>query len=149
MKKRILLISSGGGHWLQLLRLLPAIKNEKLYFATVNASYQVNVGSSPFFLITDANRWTRLKMFQTIIDTLRIVLKVKPHFVISTGAAPGMWGIIFGKLFGSKTIWLDSIANINTLSLSGKLVRGFSDLYLTQWQKVAHHSEAEYRGSVL
>jgi hypothetical protein len=37
---RILAVSSGGGHWVQLLRLRPALRGADLAFVTVNSAYQ-------------------------------------------------------------------------------------------------------------
>jgi hypothetical protein len=42
-----------------------------------------------------------------------------------------------GKFLGAKTIWLDSIANVEHISMSGEKVRGFTDLWLTQWPHLA------------
>jgi len=36
--------------------------------------------------------------------------------IVSTGAAPGYFAIVLGRLFGARTIWIDSMANIENLS---------------------------------
>ena len=50
-----------------------------------------------------------------------IYIKFRPNLVISTGAAPGVIGVVLGRLFLAKTIWVDSIANAEELSLGGKI----------------------------
>lgn len=57
-----------------------------------------------------------------------IVLLHRPDIVISTGAAPGFFALLFGKLLGARTIWIDSIANAEQLSVSGQKVKLFADL---------------------
>jgi hypothetical protein len=69
--------------------------------------------------------------------------------VISTGAAPGLFGVAIGSLLGARTIWVDSIANGEELSLSGHRARRFADLWLTQWPHLASKDGPFYRGSVL
>ena len=68
---------------------------------------------------------------------LWIVAKERPDYVISTGAAPGYMSILFGRLFGAQTIWVDSIANVDRLSMSGKWAGKIANLWLTQWPQLA------------
>jgi hypothetical protein len=46
-------------------------------------------------------------------------------------------------MMGARTIWLDSIANVDELSLSGQMAGRFADLWLTQWP---HLTEADSLG---
>ena len=48
-----------------------------------------------------------------------------------TGAAPGYFAIRIGKLLGARTLWIDSIANAEELSMGGQLVAEKADLVLT------------------
>ena len=80
---------------------------------------------------------------------LRIVLKERPNIVISTGAAPRYFALRLGKIFKAKTIWIDSIANVEKLSLSGLKVGPYADLWLTQWPHLARENGPFYRGAVL
>jgi hypothetical protein len=43
-RKKILAVSSGGGHWVQLLRLAPAFKGHDVVYVTVNRNYRGQVG---------------------------------------------------------------------------------------------------------
>jgi hypothetical protein len=70
--------------------------------------------------------------------------------VISTGAAPGCLVALLGHLAGARVIWLDSITNVHRLSLSGRLVRPFADLFLVQWPALARkYRGVEYVGAVV
>jgi UDP-N-acetylglucosamine:LPS N-acetylglucosamine transferase len=81
---------------------------------------------------------------------LRVILKERPAVVISTGAAPGCIAAILGKLRGAKVVWLDSITNVKHLSLSGRMVRPFADLFLVQWPELAaKYRRAVYIGDVI
>ena len=47
-------------------------------------------------------------------------------------------------------IWIDSIANTRVLSMSGRMIRPFADLILSQWPEVAaRYRHVEYAGEVL
>jgi exopolysaccharide biosynthesis glucuronosyltransferase PssD len=73
----------------------------------------------------------------------------RPDVVISTGAAPGYIAIRLGKLLGAKTVWLDSIANVEHLSMSGALVGRYADLWLTQWPHLEKEDGPRFKGAVL
>ena len=85
----------------------------------------------------------------TALQIFFLVLRVRPDIVISTGALPGYMAIRLGKLFGARTIWVDSIANAHELSASGKHVGKFADLYLTQWEHLARDKGPLFKGAVL
>jgi len=53
------------------------------------------------------------------------------------------------KLLRMKTIWVDSIANADELSMSGQKAGGCADLWLTQWHHLAAEGGPSYLGSVL
>ncbi len=69
--------------------------------------------------------------------------------MISTGALPGYMALRLGKLLGANTIWVDSIANVEELSESGRRIGNHADLWLTQWQHLAKPEGPEFRGSVI
>lgn len=146
---RILAVSSGGGHWVELLRLLPAFEQHELQFVTVNATYRHEVEAHAFQVVRDATRWNPMGLVVVAAQLSRIVLKTRPDIVITTGAAPGLLALAIGKLAGAKTIWLDSIANVDELSGSGRLAKWCADLWLTQWEHLAKDGGPEYAGRVL
>jgi UDP-N-acetylglucosamine:LPS N-acetylglucosamine transferase len=147
--KKILAVASGGGHWVQLLRLRPAFAGCDITYVTVQDSYQEQVPNARFYCVTDATRWSRWALVRMIAEIAWIVLKERPDVVISTGAAPGVVALRVGKWLGARTIWLDSIANVEQMSLSGQRVRSFTDLRLSQWPEVAKAEGCAYKGAVL
>jgi len=130
---KILALSSGGGHWVQLLRLRPAFQSHDVYYASVQELSADEVVGEKYTTIPDANRWDRLKFIWMIFRVTYFVVMLRPDVIITTGAAPGYIAIKIGKLVGAKTIWLDSIANSETMSLSGQKISKYTDLWLTQW----------------
>lgn len=148
-RKRILAIASGGGHWVQLLRLAPAFGDHDVAYATVDMAYRADVGDARFHRLNDATRWNRFGLVVLALRVLVTLLRERPHVVISTGAAPGFFGIALGKLLGARTIWIDSMANVEQLSMSGSAVRRFADLWLTQWPHLARPEGPRFEGSVV
>ncbi len=159
---KILAISSAGGHWVQLQRLRLAWQGNQAVYVTTKAEYQKDVlkdaldRSQPnhvFYTIEAATRWQKIKLLKQVFSIFRIYLRERPDVVISTGAAPGYFALRIGKLLGAKTIWVESIANADELSLSGQKVGTYADLWLTQWEHLAAESsdpkKPAFMGAVL
>lgn len=148
--RRLLLVASSGGHWVQLARLSPAFAgHDALYVATARGALAPS-GGRPVRVVMDAARDSPLRLMALTLQLLWILLRFRPDWVISTGAAPGLLALRLGKSLGSRTIWIDSLANCEELSLSGRLARPHADLCLTQWPHLASETQGPYFwGSVL
>jgi UDP-N-acetylglucosamine:LPS N-acetylglucosamine transferase len=146
---KVLLVASGGGHWVQLMRVASAFAEHECVFVTTVTGCEREVGDARLHLVADANRWNRFGLLKLALRMLLIVLRERPDVVVSTGAAPGYFALRFGKLCGAKTTWLDSVANIDRLSLSGEMVESYADLWLTQWPHLSRPQGPFYQGAVL
>lgn len=148
-KRRVMAVASGGGHWVQLLRLRAAFEGCDVHFVTVQVDYRADVPHGGFHVVPDATRWDRWKLLLMAVRTAWLVLMLRPDVVVTTGAAPGVVALRIGKWCGARTIWIDSIANVAEMSMSGMKVRRFADLWLTQWEHLARPDGPRYLGAVL
>jgi UDP-N-acetylglucosamine:LPS N-acetylglucosamine transferase len=149
MKQKVLAVASGGGHWVQLLRLMPAFDECDVAYVTVSEAYRSQISKGRFYVVPDATRWNKLRLIWMAVKLTYIMLAERPDVVISTGAAPGFFALRVGRLLGARTIWVDSIANVEQLSLSGERIGRHADLWLTQWPHLARHEGPHYWGAVL
>lgn len=148
-RTKVLLVASHGGHWVQLRRIAPAFAGLDVRYVSTNPGVQAEVAPAPLAVVPDANLKDKLALLGLALRMLRVVLQHRPDVVVSTGAAPGFFALLFGKLLGARTIWVDSIANAEQLSVSGAKVKPFADLWLTQWPHLAGEDGPHYRGAVL
>jgi exopolysaccharide biosynthesis glucuronosyltransferase PssD len=148
-RRKVLAIASPGGHFVQLTRLLPAFEGMDLVLASTHPDYAKAAPQARFVLVPDATRWDKLGLIKLAWKILWLLARERPDVVISTGAAPGYFALRMGKWFRARTVWVDSIANVEELSLSGARVGPHADLWLTQWEHLARPQGPEYRGSVL
>ena len=146
--KRILAIASGGGHFVQLLRLRPAWAGHDVTYATVHASSAGEVAPSLLLTFRDVSRadWWRLPL--TLWDLAGILIRVRPQVIVTTGALPGLLALALVKPFGVRTLWVDSIANSEVLSGSGQQAGKVASAVVTQWPQLAQ-ADVEHWGSVL
>lgn len=149
VRRRVLAVASAGGHWVQLLRMRPALEENDVAYLTTNVGYKDDVGGHRFYAVNDASRWNKLRAAQMALRILWIVFIERPDVVITTGAACGYFAVRFGKAFGARTMWVDSIANIDEMSMSAQLAGRFTDVLLTQWPHLASPDGPHYAGSVL
>ena len=149
MKKRILAVASSGGHWTQLLRLMPVFEGHEVTFVSTNTGGRQEVEGFDYYCVTNATRKSKINFVVMFFEWLKIVGKTNPHVIVTTGSAPGMMALAVGKLYRKKTVWIDSIANVEQLSSSGKIAKRFADLYLTQWEQLSSPGGPKYMGSVL
>jgi UDP-N-acetylglucosamine:LPS N-acetylglucosamine transferase len=149
---RVLAVSSGGGHWIELMRVMSAFEGCDVAFLTVNKEYRSEVEGHRFYVVNDATRWNKFALVLMAIRLLLVIVRERPDVIITTGAAPGYFALRFGRWFGARTIWLDSIANVEELSLSGQMAGRVADLWLTQWEHLAtnrtpHATRSTHRSS--
>lgn len=148
--KRALLVASAGGHWIELCRLEAAFQQWECQFVSTATGMNAPIGSRAVLQIHDSSRDDIGTMIRSLGQLRRIIGAFRPDIVISTGAAPGALALLLGKLAGARTIWIDSIANSEELSLSGRAVRYIADLRLTQWPALADQKRnIHYFGQVL
>ena len=147
--KKVLAVASGGGHWIQLLRLRPAFIGSRCVFVSVDDSYRDKVAPNRFYTVAEGNRSTKAKLLMAALKLLYIIARERPNVIVTTGAAHGYLAIRIGKLFGAKGLFIDSIANAQKLSLSGELSVAHSELFLTQWPDLSDDTDVHYRGSVI
>lgn len=145
---KLLAIASGGGHWVQLRRLVPAFQGCEVVWASTQADYANEVGA-PVHVITDANLWNKPALVRMFLEVAWLMLRVRPDVVVTTGAAPGFAAVVCGRLLGARTVWIDSIANSEQLSASGAKVGRFAHVWLTQWPHLAAPGGPAHWGAVL
>lgn len=148
---RICLAASAGGHLTQLLKLADSWKPyEAVYVSTADAVAKELQQLGPAYIVGECNRKQPFKSLLVLMQCFRIVLKHHPDVAISTGALPGFLLCTMAKIFGAKIVWIDSLANVNRLSMSGWMIRPYSSLVLTQWPQLAKKSKkVEYIGAVI
>ncbi len=117
-------------------------------YLTTDAGHRAEVGDARFYVVNDANRWNKLALLWCALRILAVLVRERPTVVISTGAAPGYLAIRIARLLGARTAWVDSVANVEELSMSGRLASSTADLCLTQWPHLAGGS-VQYYGAVL
>lgn len=146
---KVLAIASGGGHWTQLLRLRPAFEGLDVAYCSVHAGYAQQVAGARYYRILDASRHDPMSFFIVVPQLARLLWRERPDVLVTTGSAPALVAISLSKLLRTRSLWVDSIANCDRLSSSGRLAMRLADQCVSQWPEVARDNGIAYWGSVL
>ena len=131
-------VASIGGHWVQLLRIAKALEKEfDVVYMSTHEKCATMVEGRVYYSMNDFSRWDFYKMFPELLHSIYIICKEKPSIVITTGAAPGLVCLFAAKICGIRTVWIDSIANVEHISFSGRIASKFASRIYTQWPSLA------------
>lgn len=135
---------------MQLKRIVEALDPTMYCMHTVTTNRQALRDGVCDGYIADFSRDDLWKVVVVLPRCLWYVVKFSPQYVISTGALPGLCMLFVAKILGKKTVWVDSVANFENLSMSGRLAKHFSDLWCTQWEHLPkNYPGLKYIGRVV
>lgn len=157
MKKKVLFISSTGGHLDELLSLKKLFDKYDYHIITEktksNLSLKEKHKGRVSFLVygsytTKLNKLTYpFKLLFNTIKSFLLYLKIRPKYIISTGAHTAGPMCLIGHLLGSKIIYIETFANSKTKSKTGSIVYKFADLFIVQWESMLElYPNAVYGG---
>jgi len=142
---KILMVASHGGHYVQLCKaesfLKSRVNKENVEVIKVSTNSSLLESGMVNYVVDDFNANSLRVALKVFWASLRILIHEKPSTVISTGALPGLMFCITARLLNIKTVWIDSVANYQELSKSGKAARYIVSVCCTQWP----HLSMKYR----
>lgn len=156
MKKKVLFISSTGGHLSELLQLAPLFEKYEYNIITekdkANENLKETYGDRLYFLPYG----TRSKIisyvfiyFIVCLKTVYLYFKLKPQVIVTTGTHTAGPMCILGKIFGSKIIYIETFANSSKKTATGRLIYPIADLFIVQWEEMLKlYPKAIYGGSI-
>jgi UDP-N-acetylglucosamine:LPS N-acetylglucosamine transferase len=148
---KICIAASAGGHISQLLKLSQCWDGHVTFCVTTTKVVEGQIRKyGNVYIVGECNHQHPLRVLATLMRCLKAIIREKPDIVISTGAAAGCIMCFLGKIIGAKVIWIDSITNVNRISLSGRLIRPIADLFLVQWPHLVQRQvNIEFAGTVI
>ena len=155
-KKKIVFISSTGGHLNELLQLAPLFEKYDYKIITekdkANEKLKEQYGEKLYFLPygTRAKLFTYIfKYFYLCLKTIYLYFKIKPQVIVTTGTHTAGPMCYLGKIFGSKIIYIETFANRNKKTATGRLIYPIADLFIVQWEEMLKlYPKAIYGGSI-
>jgi len=145
-KLRICLAASAGGHITQLLKLTASWNGYETFCVTTTEVLRNKLSKlGEVYVVGECNRQHPVRVIKVLLRCIRIAFRERPDVVISTGAAAGCILCFLCKMYGAKVVWIDSVTNVERISLSGRMVRHIADLFLVQWPELAGRYKSRYK----
>lgn len=153
-RKKVLFISSLGGHLTQLLQLAPLFEVYDYHIVTEKSviTKELQKKHKMSFLVYGARNYPFRYIFKfsyNVLKSFMIFIREKPDVIVTTGAHTAVPMCYIAKLFGKKVIFIESFAKTSTPTISGKLIYPIADLFIVQWKDMLkHYPKAIYGGSI-
>ena len=152
--KKVLFISSTGGHLTELLELRKLFKKYNYHIITEktksNEKLQEQYPNKVNYLLYCTKHSKFKYPFVLLLNcfiSLFYYIKLRPDAIVTTGTHTAGPMCCLGKIFGSKIIYIETFANMNTKTSTGKLIYKFADLFIVQWESMLEiYPNAVYGG---
>lgn len=174
MEKKIIYISSMGGHLKELLALKKSMKHFKSYIVTEktdatsflkdlqktknnkstnNCNNDNDIFFEEVYYLPYGTKKNIFKYFiiflMMIFKSIYILLKIRPKVIVTTGTHTAVPICYIGKIFGVKIVYVETFANITTKTLAGKIIYPIADKFIVQWESMKKlYPKSEYFGGV-
>lgn len=89
------------------------------------------------------------KLLANCFISVYYFIKIRPKYIVTTGTHTAGPICYLGKIFGSKIIYIETMANINRKTQTGKLIYPIADLFIVQWENMLKiYPKAVYGGFI-
>jgi len=141
--KKVLFISSTGGHLNELMQLKPIFEKYDYHIITEKDKMTKHMkeeykGKISYMIYgTRSHLFTYFfKLIYNCFLSLIMYIKYHPKYIVTTGTHTAGPICYLGKIFGSKIIYIETFANRNTKTATGKLIYPIADLFIVQWEEM-------------
>lgn len=155
-KKRVMFISSVGGHLTQLLELKSIFKDYKYVLITENTDVtkdmkeKYNMAYLPYGSRNQKYTYP-FTLLWSCIKSLFYFIRFNPNVIVTTGANTAAAMCCLGKIFGKKVIYVESYAKRTSPTITGKWIYKLHayTTFVVQWESMLkYYPKAEYWGGI-
>lgn len=132
----VALVGSSGGHLAQLLALRGFWSRHDHFWVTFDTEDAVSqlAAERTYWCAHPTNRNIPNLIRNTFL-AVRVLRRERPCVIVSTGAAVAVPFFYLGRLMGARTVFIEVVDQIDSPTLTGRLVRPISTRVLVQWHE--------------
>ena len=141
--KRVVFISSTGGHFNEMMQLEPIFKKYDYHIIVEKDKTNENLKNKYGKRINYLPYGTRAKLFKYIfiftymvLKTIFYFIKYRPHVIVTTGTHTAVPMCYLGRFFGTKVVFIETFANRTKPSLSGRMIYPIASVFIVQWEEM-------------
>ncbi|WP_242755305.1 PssD/Cps14F family polysaccharide biosynthesis glycosyltransferase [Lacticaseibacillus paracasei] len=150
MGKKVLLVSSSGGHLTHLLKIIPVFKDWNRTWVTFDKEDAISALNDEqlIFAHFPTNR-NIVNLIRNFFLAIKVIKKLKPDLIISSGAGVAVPFFYVGKLFGAKLVYIEVFDRTHAATLTGRMVHPITDKFIVQWPSMTSvYKHAKNFGSI-
>jgi beta-1,4-N-acetylglucosaminyltransferase len=159
MSKTLLFVLGEGGHSQEILRLAELLGPDYRYCYILVRDDEVSAAkitrSGPAYRVIRPRKKTHNLVLDALktgvcgLQALAILLRCWPDAIITTGPSVAVPVCMASKLLRRKVIFIETGSRIHALSMTGRIMYHFADLFIVQWpQLLALYPRAIYAGRI-
>ena len=155
-KKKVMFISSVGGHLTQILELKDIFKEYKYVLVTEKTDVtksmkeKYNIKYLPYGSRNQKAAYPFILLWSSF-KSLFYFIKYNPEVIVTTGANTAAAMCCLGKIFGKKVIFIESFAKRTSPTVTGKYIYKLHayTTFVVQWKSMLKfYPKAEYWGGI-
>ena len=148
MKNKIGIVSSCGGHLTEIRALRPLYESrDHFYVVNDRITLPPDMEGRTYFI----RHSERDALFVVnLLEAWRILRRERPALLISTGAGPIVPFALVGKLLGIRCLYIEIGTQIESPSLTGRIMYWLADRFFYQWPALQRYfPKGVYGGTLL
>lgn len=136
---KVLLVCSSGGHFKASRQLEPFWSQHDCSWVTFKTATTEDFfrkkAARIYWAYSPTNR-NLGNLIRNLGLALKVIVKQRPDLIITTGAGVAVPFLLIGRLLGSRTVFIESVTRVTSLSLSARLVRPFLSVLFVHWPQL-------------
>lgn len=142
-KRNVLFVASTGGHLNELMQLKKMFSKYDFNLITEktksNLYLKEKYKNKVYFLVygtKDHMLSYPFKLLFNCFKSIYLYIKIHPDYIVTTGVHTAGPICYLGKILGTKIIYIETFANMNTKTITGKLLYPIADEFIVQWESM-------------
>lgn len=152
--KKVLFVSSIGGHLTQMLQLKSIFNDYDYLLITEKSKVTENLKDKykvKYFKYCNKKNFIKYFLINILnaFNSIFTFIKYRPDVIVTTGANTAVPLCYLGALFKKKVIFIESFAKRHGKTTSGKLVYPIASVFVVQWETLLkEYPKAVYWGGI-
>jgi len=132
--KRVLTVVNAGGHLTQALCMMKVIDE---FHLVTSVNIDADLGAKTMTVV-ESTQFNPLIHFKNLFTAYKIIKKIKPTVIFSTGGPICLPYALVAKLVGTRFVYLDTLSRVIEPSNTAKLLYKFklADEMFCQWENI-------------
>lgn len=142
-KRNVLFVASTGGHLNELMQLKEMFSKYDFNLITEktksNLYLKEKYKNRVYFLVYGTKDHILSYPFKLLFNCFKSIylyIKIHPDYIVTTGVHTAGPICCLGKILGTKIIYIETFANMNTKTVTGRLLYPIADKFIVQWESM-------------